>query len=194
MLLGFCWFSFSIFPSPFPLECAGEDSKEEIVPFPSLCEAGMLLLLDLGVWQCRFPLIRAHQWRSLGLLLSLKSPEIFGNTRIFVLRPRSWVDALTLQICAEEGEVFWQLLHSQEGTKAQHREVQVRFGALSSRCVCVEELGVSQGKGGVIPYRNAVGQEAATELRGGEKTQPKTCRFHLGWARVSKSGVGIPLS
>lgn len=32
--------------------------------------------------------------------------------------------------------MFWQLLHRREGAKAQHRQVQVHFGAVSSRGVC----------------------------------------------------------
>lgn len=58
------------------------------------------------------------------------------------------MEALSLQIWLqeEEEEMFWQLLHSQEGKRPSQRQVQVPLG-LFPPGVCVEELGVSQGEG-----------------------------------------------
>lgn len=85
-----------------------------------------------------------------------------GNTGTFDLRAESWLGALSLQ----EEEV-----HSQEGAKAQPRQVQVNFGAPSSRCVCGRAGGEPRGREEL--FLAEIKWKAATEHRGGKKRKTK---------------------
>lgn len=86
-----------------------------------------------------------------------------------MFRPQSCLDALSLQ----EEEAFWQLLHRQEGAKAQPQVGAGEFwGCFPQVCACGRAGGEPRGREKL--FLKEIKQKAATELRGEGKKKYKT--------------------